>query len=172
MAEDGGGYKGTFPRECLIQIFSQLPPASLALCMVVNKQWRDILVAEEGIWRDRCRVVYGYHGDSQHSSFRALCGLWHPICAKYGVMALSMLHSFGRIKAWLAENAPQVAESLRPGATEADLAQAEAQLDVRFPAPLRILYRMHDGQELEFDRRMDMRRPAMGPSVFHGLFGG
>lgn len=169
---DRGGWGESFPRECLIQIFTHLPPASLAICMAVNKQWRDILIEEEEIWRVQCKVVYGYLEHDEGTSLRSLCGLWHPICAKYGVMALSILHSFNRIKAWLTENAPQVAETLRPGATEAEIALAETQLNVKFPAPLRILYRIHDGQELEFDRQMDNRRPVMGPSAFHGLFGG
>lgn len=105
-------------------------------------------------------------------SYRAAWAHWHPFCVRYGSYALRSLHAWHQIRSWLAINAPEVAASLRPGASEADLDDAERQLRVRLPPALRALYRVHDGQDLEFDRAMDASRASMVPSVFHGLFGG
>lgn len=61
----------------------------------------------------------------------------------------------------------------RPGASEEALAAAELELGVRLPPALRVLYRLHDGQGLQFDASVDSQRVvAMHPSIFHGLFGG
>ncbi len=42
----------------------------------------------------------------------------------------------------------------RPGASEEALDDAERQLGTRLCPALRVLYRVHDGQELEFDRQV------------------
>lgn len=42
----------------------------------------------------------------------------------------------------------------RPGASEDALDDAERQLGIRLCPALRVLYRVHDGQELEFDRQV------------------
>jgi len=167
--------------ECLANVFSHLSPATLASCMSVNRQWRDFLRQEDGIWQLQCQKIYGagINGavpvglDQQPlSSFRAACAQWHPFCKQYGNFALRSLHAWQQIHSWLDLYAPQILASLRPGATEAELDEAERTLKVRFPAALRVLYRIHDGQDLEFDRQIDTSRPSMGPSVFLGLFGG
>jgi cell wall assembly regulator SMI1 len=51
------------------------------------------------------------------------------------------------IEAQLARVAPEVLADLRPGATEAQLDAAEAELDIRFPAFFRDFYTIHDGQK-------------------------
>jgi hypothetical protein len=60
----------------------------------------------------------------------------------------------------------------RPGASEDQLDEAERQLGTPLCPALRVLYRVHDGQELEFDRQVDKQRTSMHDSVFHGMFGG
>lgn len=51
-----------------------------------------------------------------------------------------------RIEGWLAANAPGVLASLSGGATEAQIAEAEAALDITLPRNLRDSYRRHNGQ--------------------------
>jgi len=58
-----------------------------------------------------------------------------------------MKATWDRIERWLRTNAPQVYDSLRPGATDQQLDEAERRLDVIFPEPVRQSYRLHDGQE-------------------------
>ena len=60
----------------------------------------------------------------------------------------------------------------RPGASEDQLDEAERQLGITLCPALRVLYRVHDGQELEFDRQVDKQRTSMHDSIFHGMFGG
>jgi anti-anti-sigma factor len=59
-----------------------------------------------------------------------------------------------RLDAWLTDGAPAIAESLRPGATEAALAAAEAALGVRLPDDVRASLLIHDGQEDQEDALM------------------
>jgi len=57
-----------------------------------------------------------------------------------------MDEAWDRIEAWLAANAPRVLESLQPGATDAQIAEAEAALSVRLPDEFKASCRRHDGQ--------------------------
>ncbi|QDV37574.1 SMI1/KNR4 family protein [Tautonia plasticadhaerens] len=58
-----------------------------------------------------------------------------------------MEHVWDRIETWLRANAPECLASLRPGATDEQIAEAEAYLEVSFPEDVRASYRIHDGQE-------------------------
>jgi cell wall assembly regulator SMI1 len=60
-----------------------------------------------------------------------------------------MRATWERIEAWLRTNAPQVYETLRPGATDERIAEAERRLGVVFPEPVRESYRIHDRQSPE-----------------------
>ena len=58
-----------------------------------------------------------------------------------------MKTTWQRIERWLRTHAPQVYESLRPGATDKQLDEGERRLGVSFPESVRESYRIHDGQE-------------------------
>lgn len=62
----------------------------------------------------------------------------------------------------------------RPGATEAQLDEAEEALGVRLPLSVRALYRIHDGQHLPADAAADTTGECRldVPSTLHGMFGG
>jgi len=57
-----------------------------------------------------------------------------------------MRATWDRIESRLRANAPQVLASLRPGATDEQIAETEKLLGVAFPKPVRESYRIHDGQ--------------------------
>jgi hypothetical protein len=60
----------------------------------------------------------------------------------------------------------------RPGATERELDSAERELGVSFPAGMRVLYRMRDGQDLQFDSEVDTSNHAHHhASIYWGIFG-
>lgn len=52
------------------------------------------------------------------------------------------------LKSWLGSNFPEVLTTLRKGASEDELNKLEKDLKVNLPHPTRLLYRLHDGQEV------------------------
>lgn len=54
-----------------------------------------------------------------------------------------------RIEAWLAVNAPEILDDLRPGATDQAIQDTETALGVVFPEDVRASFRIHDGQEAD-----------------------
>src|SRR5215510_7509965 len=54
-----------------------------------------------------------------------------------------------RIEAWLASHAPHILQKLRKGASDADLAKLESQIQKALPDSVRAFYAIHDGQKGE-----------------------
>lgn len=69
----------------------------------------------------------------------------------------TMRELWDRLEAWLAANAPTLLETLQPGATEEQIAQAEALLGIRFPEAFKASCRIHNGQEALAEGLMDAR---------------
>lgn len=64
----------------------------------------------------------------------------------------SLAQAFERIKAWMVEHdAELLAENLAPGASEEQLAEAEAELGFSLGRELRALWSLHDGQNEEMN---------------------
>jgi len=59
---------------------------------------------------------------------------------------------------WASQHAPSVYNSLAPGATEEELNLTEAELKCSLPAPLRLMYRVHNGQNLLLDTVRDFHK--------------
>ncbi len=55
-------------------------------------------------------------------------------------------------------------------ATESQLNDAEKALGFTLPASLRVIYRLHNGQDLKCDERFPDLRPY--DNMFHGVLGG
>ncbi|MGW7356388.1 SMI1/KNR4 family protein [Streptomyces sp. NPDC054802] len=55
--------------------------------------------------------------------------------------------ALGRIETWLSEHAPMSYRALRPPVGKAELAAAEANMNVTIPSELRALLSLHDGAE-------------------------
>ena len=64
---------------------------------------------------------------------------------RLGLLARAV-RCFRDIEGWLERHMAPSAVALRPGASDADIAAAEARLEVKLPVGLRVLYRLHDGQ--------------------------
>ncbi|MGI4789408.1 MAG: SMI1/KNR4 family protein [Janthinobacterium lividum] len=58
-----------------------------------------------------------------------------------------MAATWQRIEDWLGENAPEIAKSLRPGASNEKIRATERTLGLSFPDDFCDSYRCHDGQE-------------------------
>lgn len=52
-----------------------------------------------------------------------------------------------RIEKGLEKHYPSIRKSLLPGATEAEIAEAEQKMGIRFPDEVRESFRIHDGQK-------------------------
>ena len=64
---------------------------------------------------------------------------------RLGLLARAV-RCFRDIEGWMERHMTPSAVALRPGASDADIAAAEARLEVKLPVGLRVLYRLHDGQ--------------------------
>ncbi|MEZ0373270.1 MAG: DUF6707 family protein [Candidatus Sericytochromatia bacterium] len=56
-----------------------------------------------------------------------------------------MQKSWKTIEDWLGAKAPKLLSALRPGATEAEIKQAEAKMGIKFPKEVRASWLIHDG---------------------------
>lgn len=65
--------------------------------------------------------------------------------------AAPVARSWARIEAWFAEHLPDALATLRPPASEADLAALERQIGRPLPADFRASYLIHDGQSCHSD---------------------
>jgi F-box protein 3 len=72
-----------------------------------------------------------------------------------------------KLRNWLIVNFPEAESTLNKGASEADIQKVENILRVKLPLPMRILYRFHDGQDLE-----DKSFPSSLNGSSLGLIGG
>ncbi|MBY0231748.1 MAG: SMI1/KNR4 family protein [Gemmataceae bacterium] len=70
------------------------------------------------------------------------------ICRPEQREAAPVAESWRRIEAWFAANLPEALATLRPPATEADLAAVEARIGQPLPADFRASYLIHDGQDV------------------------
>lgn len=52
------------------------------------------------------------------------------------------------IKSWMATNFPEAGDTLRRGASEAEIDELENNLELKLPVPTRIIYRFCDGQDI------------------------
>lgn len=103
---------------------------------------------------------------------------WTYEFVKYGGLTKRALECWKRIETWTKKEIEEVNASLCPGATESELDLTEQDLGHQLLPALRVVYRLHNGQDLLYDRMVDQRRFVGGsrreahPSLFHGVFGG
>lgn len=168
---------------CLVKIFSCLTGKEGAVLSSVQKSWQAAL-QDDTIWKKICsdELLLEDPANAQGQlcqSYRDAYKSWRTAFGyRYGGYLIRALDAWKRIKDFLRQEFPQVLTSLRPGATEEEIAEAEEALGCKMPLSLAVLYRMHNGQNLEFDQMLDDRRLRPGthirghPSIMYGLFGG
>mmetsp|Transcript_12374 Transcript_12374/g.37252 ORF Transcript_12374/g.37252 Transcript_12374/m.37252 type:complete len:473 (+) Transcript_12374:86-1504(+) len=162
---------------CLLVIFGFLSGRECGVASCVSGSWR-LLLRDEYLWSALCRRDFGLDqrvlpDGSGSSSWRATYAQWSSGYAAYGILAPRAQRIWSLIRYWTARHLPDVAQSLRPGASEADLAAAEAALGFPLPPALRVQYRFCDGQHLQMDSALDSAAHApLHASMLHGLLGG
>eukprot|EP00775_Hariotina_reticulata_P004185 gene4185-4433_t len=142
---------------CLVRVFSFLPAKDCGQAACVHRLWRDVL-ADDMLWKphlatDFAAVTAVNPNGTAAASFRAAYASWQTAYADVcGPLLARSLAAWNSIKAWLAEHSPQILETLNPGATAEQLAEAEEQLGHPLPAAMRCIYRIHNGQDLKLDK--------------------
>ncbi|KAJ1448086.1 hypothetical protein M885DRAFT_623777 [Pelagophyceae sp. CCMP2097] len=118
-------------------------------------------------------------GVERVDSWRVAAERWHETADRVGetdaafdgAAWLEVARAWRRVEAFCAARCGDVLRSLRPGASTADLVEAEP-----ISRSLKYAYAVHDGQDLAFFDAMRRRdRAAMlrsSATAFHGLFGG
>ncbi|KXZ46223.1 hypothetical protein GPECTOR_46g292 [Gonium pectorale] len=145
---------------------SQLPSRDAARAACVSTQWRDLILHDEHLWK---RFVADDLGLSEKRgadgtnklTYRHAYASWRlSYGAEYWPYLPRAIRAWERIKGWLAANYPAVHATIQGGASEADLAEAEAALGFRLPPAVKVLYRLHNGQALALDTALDRHEAA------------
>ncbi|KAF8060480.1 SKIP16 [Scenedesmus sp. PABB004] len=158
---------------CQAAIFARLPPADAARAACVHPLWRAG-AGDDAVWRPHLAADFAATAPAgpdgaPAAGFRAAYAAWRGAYGDVaGPMLARALAAWGGLKAWLREHAPQVLETLNPGATPAQVAEAEAALGHPLPLALRCIYRVHNGQDLQLQQGPAGAPP---PRLLLGLFG-
>ncbi|GIL80990.1 hypothetical protein Vretimale_9314 [Volvox reticuliferus] len=190
--------------QCLEHIISHLEPRDALRVACAQKLWHELVVNDEQLWKRHLAEELGI-SDKQgvdgiifRSSWEAYANWRQAFSAEYWPYLGRAVKAWSQIKAWLAANMPEILATLRPGLDEAEVEQVEADLGFTLPSALKVLHRLHDGQELVSDAALERRirnklalreggngnvdpelepqttvsQEAMARSIFCGLFGG
>lgn len=160
-------------------------PEDLAAAACAGRALRDATYAAPA-WQRHCaerfciaspaQVPTGHAGAepvTHCEAFRA----WSDAFADVPPQELSRaLRAWRSLESSLASALPGAAASLAEGASAADVDHAESLIGKPLPASLRAILRVHNGQDLDFDRRVMLddggHRTEPDESMFHGMFGG
>lgn len=157
----------SLPLPLLLRIFSSLTAKECATVSCVQKGWRE-LASEDWLWKVYCQEDWIESSSSPHkpsgeacSNFKAMYKVFYSEFGKYGSLYKRAKTCWLKVEKWSNQNIPEVANSLLPGATEAQLDFVEKNLGVKLPPSVRMLYRLHNGQRILEDA-----------SPSYGLLGG
>ncbi|KAA0067654.1 hypothetical protein IC582_012987 [Cucumis melo] len=135
-------------------VFAKLGPKDSAIAACVSRQFRSS-ASEDSLWKKFCNQDLNLTDPVDHlgnpiPSFKETYQVWRRAFGMYPWPLLKRVkRCWDRLKNWLSTNFPEALETLRNGASEADIEEFENVLKVKLPLPTRILYRFHDGQELK-----------------------
>lgn len=149
--------------QCLAHVFSQLSCREAVRAAAVCKLWRDLVVHDEHLWGRHYSAEVGLPAKrgadgTELTTYRAAYQSWRAAYGEeYWPYLARAIRMWEQMKGWLASNHPTVLRTIRAGASEAQIAHVESKLGFKLPPALKVIYRLHDGQELAFDAHMDRR---------------
>ncbi|GLI60758.1 hypothetical protein VaNZ11_002988 [Volvox africanus] len=185
--------------QCLEHIISHLEPRDALRVACGQKLWHDLVVNDEQLWKRHLveelgiSDKQGVDGSVRRSSWDAYANWRQAFSTEYWPYLGRAVKAWSQIKGWLAANMPEILATIRPGLSEAEVVQVEADMGLTLPPALKVLHRLHDGQDLFSDAALERRirnkgvhgdvgaelephanvgPEAMARSIFCGLFGG
>ncbi|OVA11071.1 ApaG domain [Macleaya cordata] len=135
-------------------IVSKLSPKDAAVLACVNKRLR-LSASEEIIWLNFCFQDLDLSSPQDPfgnptPSFKATYQIWREVFGMYPWSLVKRVkRCWGSLKNWMAVNFPEVGNTLRKGASEADIKEVEDSLGVKLPISTKVLYRLCDGQGIK-----------------------
>ncbi|KAL1324037.1 hypothetical protein HN51_034228 [Arachis hypogaea] len=153
-------------------ILKKLPPKDAGRVSCVSKRLRSS-ASDDLIWINFCRndLSLCHPRDPLGNplpSFKEAYQSWRQAFGKYPWSLVKRVkRCWDRIEAWLNDNFPEAKATLCKGATEEEILELESALKVKLPLPTRILYRFHNGQEVE---KANLVTHTFGSSL--GIIGG
>ncbi|XP_058094233.1 F-box protein SKIP16 isoform X2 [Magnolia sinica] len=146
-------------------ILSKVGPKNAAMIACVSRRYR-VSASDEGLWLRFCSEELDLSSPEDPygkpaPSFKVTYKLWKEAFGMYPwPLVRRAKQCWSTLKSWMAANFPEAGNTLRKGASEAEIKVLENELGVTLPLPTRVLYRFCDGQEIG------------GPEEFLGLIGG
>jgi len=146
------------PTDPLLHILSYLDCKDLIRCSQVCHKLKD-LYNNNSLWRRQTKVYWGLtecgSGVSWYDEFKGM----YADLGQYMDMYMRVKNAWAHIKTYMHTHCPHIYDTIREGATEAQLDDLERKVGSELPRSMRCVYRIHDGQgALQEDS--------------HGLFGG
>ncbi|KAI4369228.1 hypothetical protein MLD38_017696 [Melastoma candidum] len=154
----------------LHMVMEKLGPKNVGRVACVSRKLRDC-AAEETLWSKFCLEELGISspvgpGGDPTPSFKVAYQEWRESFEMYPwPLVLRVKRCWDKLSDWLSKNFPEAEATLRKGASEAELKEAETVLQVKLPLPTRVLYRFHDGQD-----SVDDPKSSFGRTI--GIIGG
>ncbi|KAG1659640.1 hypothetical protein FOA52_010223 [Chlamydomonas sp. UWO 241] len=159
---------------------------------------RDVVQEDTPLWSAHLADNFGMNKAvgprlEQHTSPRRAYAAWAATHSPFDAGCLPFVEraagAWAHVEAFLSEHLPEVAASLRPPASAADVEALEDEIGCALPPALRVMYGFHDGQALRSDDAYDALREAVATnhppnpalkrevdagrdSLMSGLFGG
>lgn len=134
-------------------ILSKLDPNDTAKVSCVSKKFRG-WASDDYYWSHHCSQDLHISTPidpfgTPAPSFKVAYQLWKEAFSMYPWPLVKRVKScWDNLKSWLHSNFPEVLATLRKGASEEDLNEVEKSLKVKLPLATRLIYRLHDGQEI------------------------
>ncbi|CAK8575803.1 unnamed protein product [Lathyrus sativus] len=153
-------------------IMENLKPEDIATISCVSNRFRSF-TSHDSLWFKICSTELSLTQPIDHlgnplPSFKEAYQTWREAFVMYPwPLVKRVKRCWDNIKTWLADNFPEAKDTLCQGASEADIQELEDVLHVKLPLPTRILYRFHNGQEIE---KLDPDANTFGTSL--GIIGG
>lgn len=147
-------------------ILSKADAKSAASVACVSKKL-NAAASDDSLWRRFCSADLDVHSpldpdENTCPSFKVTYRVWIDSFGMYPLPLVKRVKKlWGAIRTWMAVNFPEANATLRKGASEAELKEAEEHLGVKLPTATKVLFRFCDGQDTVAHTINEHRRLAL-----------